>query len=118
MNDDLLVIEGFGLCLDDLDWIDDEDAIESMIADAGYDSLAEYIKEEIHADLSYFESNYEERYIYAPTIFPTVADVENSKIWTRNELAYEIYITLQDFIEDDESVIATLLGHVLCLDFC
>ena len=118
MNDDLLVIEGFGLCLDDLDWIGDEDAIESMIADAGYDSLEEYIKEEIHADLSYFESNDEERYIYAPTIFPTVSDIIGTKIWAREELADEIYNVLKDFIKDDESIIADLLGHVLCLDFC
>ena len=112
MNDDLLVIEGFGLCLNDLVWIDDEDAIESMIADAGYNSIAEYIENEIHKELEYFASDHEQ-YIYVPTICPTVADIIGTKIWAREELADEIYNVLKDFIKDDESIIADLLDHVL-----
>lgn len=107
MSVDLCLVDGFGICLEELDWKEE----------VNYSDMEAFIDENLCVDLLYAPMN-DSHYIYAPTIFPTQADVAGSKIWTREELGHEIYELLKDFVDDTEDEIAVQLCHVFDWETC
>lgn len=107
MSVDLCLVDGFGICLEELDWKEE----------VNYDDMEVFIDENLCVDLLYAPMN-DSHYIYSRTIFPTQADVAESKIWTREELGHEIYKLLKDFIHNTEDEVADRLGHVFDWETC
>lgn len=139
MSMDLCLVDGFGICLDNLNWKSKEE-LTNYFRDVAIPSkqitfyndvelteenaetiihrfIVETIEDELSTHLQYASVN-DSYYIYAPTIFPTQADVTESKIWTRKELGHEIYQLLKDFIHNPEDDVADRLGHVFDWEMC
>lgn len=139
MSVDLYIAEGFGVDLDYLNWKDTEELTnyfrnkilptEQVTFSKGVefsdgnaeaiikDFIEQTIENELIENLQYVSIN-GNRYIFAPTIFPTQTDVEQSKIWTRKELGHVIHHMLKDFIHDTEAEVAERLGHVFDWETC
>lgn len=139
MSVDLYLVEGFGIDLDDLHWKDMKeltDYFRNEVLPTGQitfskgvefsDETAETIiqnfieqtiEDELIENLQYVCVN-DNHYIFAPTIFPTQTDVEESKIWTRKELGHKIHQMLKNFIHNTEDEVAERLGHVFDWETC
>lgn len=139
MSVDLYLAEGFGIDLYYLNWKGKEELtnyFRNEVIPTGQITFSEgvefseenaetiiqnfieqTIEDELVENLQYVCVN-NNRYIFAPTIFPTQTDVEESKIWTRKELGHIIHRMLKDFIHDTEAEVAERLGHVFDWETC
>ena len=117
MSMDLTLIDGYGINLTDLNW-KQESEIEAILVELNkYEYMDEHIENELHSRLEFYSVN-GNQYIYAPTILPSETEMEYSKIWSREELANEIFKVIGHFIQDDVYVVCSKIHHVFDWELC